>query len=183
MEFDVCACVRVYTYMCGGSRVFVWDGCARGWVVCFVKGWRGGVGRQQPFGGRCACLIPARLNPHLPLSPSCFYTPIGRAHVHTGRGHTTTGKKLEIIIKLHVVFHPPSCLCVCSSCIRFSYFFSFLLLRPHSSIRVINKYSRIYHITELTIIIEIGISLVYIYTRTYLHESSVWRFKYTYLWL
>lgn len=181
-------CVRVFVFIrtCVAVVAYLCETDVRGGESCAL--WRDeeeGFGRQQPFGGRCARLIPARLNPHLPLSPSCFYTPIGRAHAHTGRGHTTTGKKLEIIIKLHVVFHPPSCLCVCSSCIRFSYFFSFLLLRPHSSIRVINKYSRryIYHITELTIIIKIGISLVYIYTRTYLHESSVWGFKYTYLWL
>jgi len=121
---SVCVLVFVYTYMCGGGRVFVWDGCARGWVVCFVEGWRGGVGRQQPFGGRCARLIPARLNPHLPPSPSCFYTPIGRAHAHTGRGHTTTGKKIgNNNNKITRRFSPSVMFVRVSFLYTFSYFF------------------------------------------------------------
>lgn len=166
MEFDVCEYVYVrvfvYAYMCGGGRVFVWDGCARGWIVCFAVGWWGVVGRQQPFGGQRARLIPARLDPHLPRR-HLVSTPQSDARTHTPVADTRRwGKKLEIIIiKLHVVFHPPpSCLCVCPSCIRFSYFFFFPPIPTPCLLRVINKYPRIYHITELTIIIKIGISLV-----------------------
>jgi len=113
MEFDVCdmcvcARVRVCVGTCVAGVAFVWNERARGWVVCFAMWWWGGIGRQQPFGGRRARLIPARLDPHLPRR-HLVSTPQSDARTHTPAANTRRRrKKLEIIIiKLHVVFHPP----------------------------------------------------------------------------
>jgi len=134
-------CEGVNRVLCGGVVRSGWASATLRWTACAFN----------PRATRSASAPP----------PSCFYTPIGCAHAHTGRGHTTTWKKLEIIIiKLHVVFHPPpSCWCGVLPVYVFPIFF-FPLISTPCLLRVINKYPRIYHITELTIIIKIGISLV-----------------------
>jgi len=89
----VCACIRVCGHVWRGSRFCVrrmCEGVSR--VLC------GGVVRS---GWASATLrwTARAFNPRATRSasappPSFFYTPIGRAHAHTGRGHPTTGKKI-----------------------------------------------------------------------------------------